>query len=133
MLYVNDILIFGDKEQVKAMKKFLSENFDMKDMGYSDIILGIKIIKVSSKIFLFQLHYIEKILEKFSSVDCSHLVSTSFDSSLKLIVNDGRAIAQLQYASTIGCLMYLMICRRPNTAFVVGIRSRFTSNLSSLH
>lgn len=41
-LYVDDMLIFGtDEEQVVETKKFLSNNFFMKDMGVADVILGI--------------------------------------------------------------------------------------------
>ncbi|GJR12583.1 zinc finger, CCHC-type containing protein [Tanacetum coccineum] len=42
----NDMLIFGtDQEQVQMTKKLLSENFDMKDLGEADVILGIKILR----------------------------------------------------------------------------------------
>ncbi|KAK3022258.1 hypothetical protein RJ639_047808 [Escallonia herrerae] len=45
-LYVDDMLIFGiDLEQVVKTKKFLSDNFEMKDMGVADVILEIKIIR----------------------------------------------------------------------------------------
>ncbi|GJS35543.1 zinc finger, CCHC-type containing protein [Tanacetum coccineum] len=41
----DDMLIFGtDLEQVQMTKKLLSENFDMKDLGEVDVILGIKIL-----------------------------------------------------------------------------------------
>ena len=41
-------------------KLFLSSNFDMKDMGEVDVILGIKITRDSDRIMLSQGHYIEK-------------------------------------------------------------------------
>ncbi|GKB55880.1 zinc finger, CCHC-type containing protein [Tanacetum coccineum] len=43
-LYVDDMLIFGTN-QVKAdlTKEFLSSRFSMKDMGETDVILGIRI------------------------------------------------------------------------------------------
>jgi len=43
-LYMDDMLIFGtDFEQVESTKRFLSQNFDMKDLSKADVILGIKI------------------------------------------------------------------------------------------
>ena len=65
-LYVDDILIFGtDLEQVENIKMFLSENFDIKDMGVADVILEIKIIRYNDFIILSQSHNIKKVLKKF--------------------------------------------------------------------
>ena len=45
-LYVDDILIFGSNMQfINDVKSFLSRNFDMKDLGPVDVILGIKLIE----------------------------------------------------------------------------------------
>ena len=51
-LYVDDILLVGnDMEMIIATKKWLSFNFEMKDMGEADYILGIKILKDRSRNF----------------------------------------------------------------------------------
>jgi hypothetical protein len=45
-LYVDDILIFGTNlELIKEVKDFLSQKFEMKDLGEADVILNIKLIK----------------------------------------------------------------------------------------
>jgi hypothetical protein len=45
-LYVNDILIFETSLNViKEVKKFLSQNFEMKDLGVVDVIINIKLVK----------------------------------------------------------------------------------------
>ena len=45
-LYVDDILIFGSNLNViEEVKKLLSSNFDMKDLGEADVILNINLIK----------------------------------------------------------------------------------------
>ena len=42
-LYVDDMLILGTNiEIIKSTKRMLSNNFDMKDLGVADVILGIK-------------------------------------------------------------------------------------------
>ena len=64
-LYVDDILIFGTNlEVVNKIKKFLSQNFDMKDLGNAELILNTKIIGDDGGITLSQSHYVEKILKK---------------------------------------------------------------------
>jgi hypothetical protein len=45
-LYVDDILLAGnDAEMIVATKEWLSSNFEMKDMGEADYILGVKIFR----------------------------------------------------------------------------------------
>ena len=62
-LCVDDILILGtDMDVVKSTKDLLSSNFDMKDLGGVDVILGIKIIRNSEEITLSQSHHVDKIL-----------------------------------------------------------------------
>ncbi|GKB23733.1 retrovirus-related pol polyprotein from transposon TNT 1-94 [Tanacetum coccineum] len=64
----DDMFIFGtDLEQVQMTKKLLSENFDMKVLGESDVILGIKILPKENRPMLALSHYIEKILKHFDS------------------------------------------------------------------
>ena len=49
-LYVDDILLAGnDMEMIIATKGWLSSNFEMKDMGEADYILGVKILRDCSK------------------------------------------------------------------------------------
>nr|GFC63018.1 retrotransposon protein, putative, Ty1-copia subclass [Tanacetum cinerariifolium] len=43
-LFVDDMLIFGtDQDQVNKTKEFLSSKFDIKDLGESEMILGIRV------------------------------------------------------------------------------------------
>lgn len=104
----------------------------MKDLGLVDTILGIKVKRNSGGYELNQTHYIEKMLEKFKHLNFKE-VNTPFDPSVKLQKNNGRTVAQLEYASAIGCLMYLMQCTRPDIAFAVSKMSRFTSNPNDEH
>nr|KAJ0221579.1 hypothetical protein LSAT_V11C200099630 [Lactuca sativa] len=81
-LYVDDMLVFGtDLEEVNKTKKFLSSSFEMKDLGEA-----------------------KKILKKFDFENCSP-VSTPIDPSLKLLLNKGSPVSQLEYSRAIGCLM----------------------------
>ncbi|GJY09449.1 zinc finger, CCHC-type containing protein [Tanacetum coccineum] len=132
-LYVDDMLIFGtDQDQVNKTKEFLSSNFDMKDLGEAEVILGIRIKRGNNGISISQSHYIEKILTKFNFGNCSP-VCTPVDPTVKFRPNKGTPVSQLEYSRAIGCLMYAMISTRPDIAFAVGKLSRYTSNPSALH
>ncbi|GJS71066.1 zinc finger, CCHC-type containing protein, partial [Tanacetum coccineum] len=117
---------------VDLRKEFLSSKFYIKDMGEADVILGIKIKHESNRIAISQSYYVEKVLKKFNYFDCT-LVSTTMDTSEKLMPNNGQAVSQLEYSRVIGCLMYVMTCTRPDIAFAVGKLSRYTSNPGTQH
>ena len=86
-LYVNDILIFGTSiDEINDVKSFLSQNFDMKDLGETDVILNIKLIKGEKGITLLQSHYVEKVLSRFGYTD-SKPSPTPYDPSLILRKN----------------------------------------------
>ena len=72
-LYVDDILLAGnDMEMIITTKGWLSSNFEMKDMGEVDYILGVKILRDRSKklLGLSQQTYIKKVLERFQMHNC---------------------------------------------------------------
>ena len=81
---------------------------------------------------LCQSHYINKILNKFNHLNIKE-ANTPYDVSSKLTENTCRSVAQIEYASAIGSLMYAMHCTRPDIAFTVCKLSRFTSNPSVEH
>ena len=132
-LYMDDMLIIGSNiDMIKATKKMLIKYFDMKDMGVADVILGIKISKISNGLVLSQSHYIEKILKKFNQYDTIPIKSP-VDVNLHLAKNVEQPISQLEYLYLIGSLMYVMNCTCPDIAFIVNKLSRFTSNPDKDH
>jgi hypothetical protein len=61
------MLIFGTSlEVIKEVKDFLSQKFDMKDLGEANVILNIKLIKgENGGVTLSQTHYVDKMLCRF--------------------------------------------------------------------
>ena len=134
-LYVDDLLILGSNLHViNEIENILRSHFDMKDLGETNFILGMKITKTCDGIYLKQSHYIEKILKKYNYHNCKHVV-TPFDSSVHLfpINNDNDIVNQKEYASIIGSLRYATDCTRLDIAYAVGVLSRFISKPSRDH
>ncbi|GKB42629.1 zinc finger, CCHC-type containing protein [Tanacetum coccineum] len=134
-VYMNQprgFIIPGNENKVDLTKEFLSSRFSMKDMGEADVIFGIRIKHESNGIAIYQSHYIEKVLKKFSYLDCTS-VSTPIDTNEKLMPNNVQSVSQLKYSRVIGCLMYAMTCTRPGISFAVGKLSRYTSNPGTQH
>ena len=72
VLYVDDILLIGnDVETLSNVKKWLAEQFQMKDLGEASDILGIQIIRdrKNKLLALSQASYIDKVLARFSMQD----------------------------------------------------------------
>ncbi|XP_070019055.1 uncharacterized mitochondrial protein AtMg00810-like [Nicotiana sylvestris] len=108
-------------------KSMLSSHFDMKDLDEAYFILGMKITRTCDGIFLDQSHYVEKILIKYSFIDCKHVL-TPFDSSIHLfpVQSNNDVINQKEYASLIGSLRHVTDCTRFDIAYTVEVLSRFT-------
>ena len=98
-LYVDDILIFGSSLKViEEVKEFLTNNFEMKDLGEADVILNIKLLREGDGgVTLLQSHYVEKVLSRFGFSDCKH-ASTPYDFSVLLRKNRRIARDQLRYS-----------------------------------
>nr|KYP56393.1 Retrovirus-related Pol polyprotein from transposon TNT 1-94 [Cajanus cajan]KYP56397.1 Retrovirus-related Pol polyprotein from transposon TNT 1-94 [Cajanus cajan] len=72
VLYVDDILLArSDIGLLHETKRFLANNFEMKDLGEVSFILGIKILRDHSHgiIRLSQESYIDKFLDRFNMKD----------------------------------------------------------------
>jgi len=134
-LYVDDILIFGNNiDVIKEVKDFLSNNFEMKDLGEADVILNIKLLREEGNggVTLVQTHYVEKVLNRFGYSDCIP-APTPYDPSIILRKNHIISRDQLRYSQIIGSLMYLASATRPDISFAVSKLSRFVSNPGDTH
>ena len=123
------------------MKRELSKSFAIKYFGSAKQILSMMISRdrKNIKLWLSQESYIEKVLERFNmskaKAACSPLAS-----HLKFISKqcptsekDMKKISIVPYASTVGSLMYAMVCTRPDIAHAVGVVTRFLTNPEKLH
>ena len=70
ILYVDDMLVAcKDRDEIDKLKMLLNSEFEMKDLGYANKILGMEIRRNRSKgtIFLSQEKYLKKMLEVFGT------------------------------------------------------------------
>ena len=141
-LYVDDILIAGnDLEFVKTIKEWLSSTFEMKNMGETSYILGVKIQRNRSKrlMCLSQEHYIQNLLERFNMKDCNP-IDTPYARGEYLskemgskTLEEKEKMSKVPYSSAIGSLMYVMMCTRTDICYVVGMVSHYQANPGMKH
>ena len=132
-LYVDDMFIFGTCNDIFfKSKSFLTSKFDMKDMGETSVILGVKIIRKGDSILLSQEHYVEKLLRKYKYYDFKSVI-TPYDANYQLKKNRGEPIAQTQYAQIIRSLLHLMNFSRPDITYAICRLSRYTHSPNQNH
>ena len=113
----------------------------MKDLGAVKQILGMKNCRdrKNRKLTLSQADYIEKVLQWFS-MENAKAVSIPLSSHLKLSKEmcpkthkEEAKMSKVPYSSTLGSLMYAMVCTRSNIAHAVGVVSRYLSHPGVKH
>jgi hypothetical protein len=113
----------------------------MKDLGDAKKILGMRITRDMKycKLTLSQGEYIEKVLER-SKMQNEKPISTPLANHFKLTKElfpkrqeEIEYISKVPYSSTIGSLMYVMVCTRSDIAHAVGVVSRYMNNPGKEH
>ncbi|GKE37029.1 retrovirus-related pol polyprotein from transposon TNT 1-94, partial [Tanacetum coccineum] len=130
LLYVDDMLVADpNKNRINKLKAQLAWEFEMKDLGPANKILGLQIHRdrISRKIWLSQKSYVKKILQRFNMQDCK-TISTPFPTNVKLSSKmstssekESMKMSRVPYASAMGSLMFA----RPDIAHAVGVVSRY--------
>ena len=142
VLYIDDILLIENNVPLLTeVKGWLSGKFSMKDMGETTFILGIKIYRDRSRrlLGLSQSMYIDKVLKRFSMEESkkgflpmSHGVHLSKDMSPKT-QEEKEHMSRIPYTSTIGSIMYVMLCIWLDVSYALSITSRYQANLGEKH
>ncbi|KAH9679836.1 hypothetical protein KPL71_026295 [Citrus sinensis] len=142
LLYVDDMLVAGpNKDQVQELKAQLAKEFEMKDLGPANKILGMQIHRDRNnrKIWLSQKNYLKKILRHFNIQDCKSIFTplpVNFKLSSSMCPSneaERKDMSRVPYASAVGSLMFAMICTRPDIAQAVGAVSRYMANPGGEH
>jgi hypothetical protein len=142
LLYVDGMLVAGSNMQdINVLKKKLSNSFAMKDLGATKKILGMRITRDNKyiKLTLSQGEYIEKVLERFRMQN-EKPISTPLTNHFKLTKEmcpktqeEIEYMSRVPYSSTVGNLMYVMVCTRPDIAHAMGVVSRYMKNPGKEH
>lgn len=119
----------------------LSCEFEMEDLGAAKKILGMEIYRdrKAGKLCLTQMSYVKKVLEVFSMLNAQPVkipLATYFRLSSELCPtteDEVEYMARVPYANAIECLMYAMVCMRPDNSHVVNVVSRYMANPGNEH
>ncbi|KAH9679582.1 Integrase catalytic domain-containing protein [Citrus sinensis] len=143
LLYVDDMLLASkNRDEIKRLKQQLASEFEMKDLGDAQRILGMEIRrdKKNGSVWLTQKSYLKKVLERFDIDDKTKSVCTPLAPHFKLSSSlcprsqeERDYMARVLYASVVGSLMYAMVCTRPDISQAVSMVSRYMHNPGKNH
>ncbi|KAM7472007.1 hypothetical protein LguiA_010190 [Lonicera macranthoides] len=133
IVYVDDMVLTGnDPQEQHALKKLLSQEFEMKDLGSLKYFLGIEVSRSSKDIFLSQRKYVLDLLNETGMSACQ-LSETPMEEGLKLEVEtDQVPVDKGRYQRLVGRLMYLAHTR-PDISYALSIVSQFLHNPGEKH
>ncbi|KAE8703963.1 hypothetical protein F3Y22_tig00110462pilonHSYRG00425 [Hibiscus syriacus] len=119
LLYVDDMLVAGpNKDHIEELKAQLAREFEMKDLGSANKILGM------------QIHRDRNCKPISTPLPINFKLSSSMSPSSE---EERMKMSRVPYASAVGSLMFAMICTRPDILQAVGVVSRYMVNPGKEH
>ncbi|GKE16379.1 retrotransposon protein, putative, ty1-copia subclass [Tanacetum coccineum] len=136
--YEQDDMLIACKSKagIGSTKSLLKREFDIKELREAKNILSMEIVKDWSRKIMrvSQSGYISKILNNFR-IDNGKSVKMPLGGHFKLSLKDCpvrdcnvERMSKVPYVNTVGSLMYLMVCTRPDLAYAVSVVSRYLVN-----
>jgi hypothetical protein len=139
LMYVDDLLLVGERQAVDKAKKELVKLYKMTDLGAAKRFLGISIDRnrATKEVTLHQSSYIEGLLRRYEHDNCNP-VSTPMIPGTKLSRKDDESKSLIGkeiswYKQLVGSLMYIMIATRPDLAFTMSRLSKFFDSPTEEH
>ncbi|RVX03568.1 Retrovirus-related Pol polyprotein from transposon RE1 [Vitis vinifera] len=133
IVYVDDIILSGnDMGELQKLKKYLSEEFEVKDLGNLKYFLGMEVARSRKGIVVSQRKYILDLLKETGMLGCKP-IDTPMDSQKKLgIEKESTPVDRGRYQRLVGRLIYLSHTR-PDIGFAVSAVSQFMHSPTEEH
>jgi hypothetical protein len=146
LLYVDDMLIIGNRGNIDAVKSKIKTKWNCKDVNsrtpHSFIFVGFQVDRErkAKSITIHQELYITKLLEQFK-MDKANPTATPLPTGTVLKPVDQSESSDelldpmgiILYRQIVGSVIYLSNCTRPDIAYAVGQLARFMATPSIFH
>ncbi|GMF24868.1 unnamed protein product [Phytophthora fragariaefolia] len=134
-VYVDDVIIAANAENIKLVVGELEWKFSITDLGSVSWLLGMEIKYIPGQaMWISQRGQIEKILKRFQMAKCRAVATPQTLGPLPLPatlddedVNDPN----VPYRAIVGCLQYLVQCTRPDLANAVRALDKYLNKKES--
>ena len=129
---MDDIITGDDLSGIQELKNFLSQQFEMKDIGHLSYFLGLKITHSTDSLYITQAKYAFELLSRAEPTD-SKTFDTPVELNAYLTPSSGKPLSNLfLYRQLVGSLIYLTVTC-PDISYVVHQVSQYLSALRSTH
>ena len=110
LLYVDDMIITSDDlNDIQELKDFLSQQFEMKDLGHISYFLGLEITHSTDGLYITQAKYAFELLSRAGLTD-SKTVDTPVELNAHLTLTGGKPLSNPSlYKRLVGNLVYLTV------------------------
>ncbi|MBW0475300.1 hypothetical protein O181_015015 [Austropuccinia psidii MF-1] len=103
-VHINDLAIFGP--DLTPLKQEIQSGFDIKDLGMAELLLGLRVNQLDSRLFLSQEHFVNK-LEKEYEIKYLTPSNKPLKPNIQLISSTEDGVSELKrldinYQTTIG-------------------------------
>lgn len=131
LVYVDDIILAGQRDAVDDVKKMLAERFKITDLGNCTHFLGFKIDRTAFGIFLSQRPFTEKIISlaglgtskpTASPLPLSH---TLYELRRSRTEEEEQFMGNVPYRRVLGSLLFLSTRTRPDISTAVSMLGKF--------
>ncbi len=136
-VYVDDFLLVSNStDKLETVKKELENEYNVKDLGEVETIIGCQITWDPSiqTLKIDQSSFTRDLVIKESLTNCnSNIIPMKAGSAIEMIEHDDYEDTEIkQYQHLIGKLLYLACGTRPDIAFIVGLLSRHNADLKKI-
>jgi hypothetical protein len=140
-IYVDDLNIIDTELEINEARDHLKTEFKMKDLGKTKFCLGLQLEHLPTGTLIYQLAYVQKVLEKFN-IDKTYPSKTLMvvrdlekDTDLFQPRQDGEEVlgSKYPYLNAIVAIMYLTNNIRPDIAFTVNLLARYSAAPTMRH
>ena len=127
LLYVDDMIITGDDlSGIQELKVFLSQQFEMKDLGHLSYFLGLEITHSTNEFYITQAKYAFELLSRAGLID-SKTVDTLVEFNAHLTPTGGKPLSNPSlYRRLVGSLVYLIVTC-PDISYAIHQVSQYLS------
>ena len=139
LLYVDDILLAASTPSlVDKYVRLIARKFKVSSEGPLSTYLGFEIIQdlAQHRVELNMNAYVEKMFKRFGVVPKQSVVTPMQEGIMNALAEapeaDQQFVEDFEYREKIGCVLYLMICMRPDIMFAVGLLARFCNKVNKV-
>ena len=112
LLYRDDMIITGDDLiGIQELNNFLSQQFEMKDLGHLSYFLGPEITNSTTRLYIIQVKYASELLSRAGLTD-NKTVDIPIKLNAYLTPSGGKPLSNLSlYKHLVSSLVYLTVTR----------------------